>query len=154
MNKINGKIVLVDDEIHEKELLEMALHEKDWDVTIDYYKSAEEAIQHLKAYKKEEIFLIISDLEMSGMSGLDFKKAIDVDKELCNKAIPFIFASTIASQEQVSEAYNYRIQGYFKKPLDLKEQAEMLDIIIRYWVTCRHPNKNEAEFLLAEDRKI
>lgn len=142
MEKVFGKIILVDDHIYEKQLLESALKEKNWDLKVDHYLNAEDALEHLKTYKQEEIFLIISDLEMPGMNGLDFKKAIDNDKVLRAKAIPFIFASSISTKEQVAEAFNYRIQGYFKKPMNIEEQADMLDIIIKYWVIGRHPNLN------------
>lgn len=141
MKKISGKIILVDGEKYEKDLLKTALLEKQWDVEVDHYMKAQEAIEHLKAYNKEEIFLIISDMRIDGMSGLDFKKNIDSDKVLKQKAIPFIFASNTATNEQVSQAYDYRIQGYFKKPLNVDEQAEMLDTIIKYWIISRHPNK-------------
>lgn len=140
MKKVFGKIILVDDDKGEKHLLELALKEKNWDIDIDHYMNAEDALEHLKAYKKEEIFLIISDLDMPGMNGLDFKKAIDSNKDLRKKAIPFIFASSIATKEQVAEAFDYRVQGYFKKPMTINEQAEILDTIMKYWVIGRHPN--------------
>lgn len=143
MKKIPGRIILVDDEKYEKDLLILALHKKEWEVEVDYYISAEIAIEHLKKYDKEEIFLIISDMSMPGMSGLDFKKVIDNDGILCKKAIPFIFASTSASRAQVTEAFNYRVQGYFEKPETIDEQAEMLDTIIKYWILAKHPNKDD-----------
>ena len=92
MKKVAGKIILVDDEKYEKNLLELALYQKKWDVQVDYYVRAEDALRHLKKYGKEEIFLIICDMNMPGMSGLDLKKAIDNDKILKKKAIPFVFA--------------------------------------------------------------
>jgi CheY-like chemotaxis protein len=145
MKKIFGKIILVDNEKYEKELITLALYRKEWDVDVDYYKNAEEAIDHLKKYKQEEIFLIISDMNMLGMSGLDFKKKLDADKDLNAKAIPFVFVSTFATKEDVARAYNYRVQGYFSKPISIEDQAEMLDIIIRYWVISRHPHKAESQ---------
>lgn len=142
MKKVKGKIILVDDELYEKELLSLALRKKHWDIELEYFSSAEEALQHLKE-NDDEIFLIISDINMPKMNGLDFKRAIDSDKFLMTKSIPFIFASTAQTKEQVTEAYQYRVQGYFRKPSTLEEQAEMLEIIIRYWIISRHPNKDD-----------
>jgi len=135
---VNGKIILVDDEKYEKELLVLALREKHWDVKVEYFNNAEEALEHMKT-TKDEIFLVISDMNMPKMSGMELKKAIDEDKILREKAMPFIFVSGGASAEQVSEAYDYRVQGYFEKPKSIEEQAEVLDLIIKYWIVSKHP---------------
>lgn len=142
VKKLKGKILLVDDESYEKEFLEIALRKKNWEVNVEYFNNAEDALEHLRT-NKDEIFLIISDMNMPKMDGLDFKKAIDCDPELTKKSIPFIFASSAATKAEITEAYNYRAQGYFRKPMSHDDQAEMLDIIIKYWIISRHPNKDD-----------
>ena len=145
MRSIKGKIILVDDERYEKALLELSLLKKEYDVKVDYFSSAEEALKELKR-TNENIFLLISDMHMHKMDGLTFKKKIDQDKELQKKAIPFIFFSSTATQAEVEEAYEYRIQGYFRKPLTLEEQARQISIIIDYWITARHPYTNDFQW--------
>ena len=140
IKKVSGKIVLIDDEKYENELLVSALLEKNWDVKVEYFKCTEDALEYLKK-TNDKIFLIISDMNMPKISGLDFKKTLDNDKDLRNKTIPFIFSSTSEEKTQVAAAYEYRVQGYFKKPITLDKQAEMLDIIIKYWIICKHPGK-------------
>lgn len=140
MKKIPGIIILVDNGIYEKLLIEIALKEMNWSAKIEYFSYPDKALDFLKN-TKEEIFFILAELNMPIISGLDFKKMIDSDAQLRTKAIPFIFTSTYPTREQVTEAYNYGVQGYFKKPILIKEQAEMLDIIIQYWIICLHPNK-------------
>lgn len=139
--KVTGKIILVDDQIYEKDLLKIALLKRNWSIEIEYFSGAEAALEYLKN-SRDEIFLIICDMNMPKINGLDFKRSIDTNDVLRIKSIPFIFASTGASKEQVTEAYDYRVQGYFKKPATTEEQAEMLDIIIRYWIISRHPNRD------------
>jgi hypothetical protein len=36
----------------------------------------------------------------------------------------------------------YRVQGFFRKPNTTEEQADMFDIIIKYWIISSHPNKD------------
>jgi len=139
MKKLRGKIMLVDDEHFELELLEIALKAKDWDVKVEYYNNPETALENLRS-NDDEIFLIISDMHMPRITGLEFKKIIDQDEVLKKKSIPFIFSTSSASHEQVTEAYEYRVQGYFKKTNSVDEQAEMLDTIIKYWIDSIHPN--------------
>jgi len=81
-------------------------------------------------------------MEMPKMTGMEFKKAIDSDPELKTKSIPFIFTTFSTTKEKTTEAYDYRVQGYFKKTYTVDEQAEMLDIIIKYWIICLHPNQD------------
>ncbi len=142
IKKISGKILLIDDEKYEKELLKLALHKKNWDVDLEYFMDPQIAIEYLQK-TKDEIFLIISDMNMPKITGLEFKKALDNDEVLRNKTIPFIFSSTSEEKDQVAAAYEYRVQGYFKKPNTLDKQAEMLDIIIKYWIICKHPDQGD-----------
>lgn len=135
---IIGKIILVDNEKYEKELLVEALYEKNWKVNVEYFNNAEDALEHMKT-TKDELFLVISDMNMPKMSGMDLKKAIDEDKNLREKSTPFIFVSTGATTEQLSEAYDRRVQGYFVKPNSIEEQAEILDLVIKYWIVSKHP---------------
>ncbi len=141
MIKLKGKIVLVDDDKYEKELLEDALRKRDWDAKVEYFNDANDALKHLKE-NKDEIFLVISDMNMPKMSGMEFKKAIDTDQGLREKSIPFIFATSISIKSEITQAFDYRVQGYFQKPNTTEEQADMLDIIIKYWIISSHPNKD------------
>jgi CheY-like chemotaxis protein len=109
---------------------------------VDYFPNAKDALDHLKK-NAEEIFLIISDMNMPKMNGMEFKKAIDRDNYLRQKSIPFIFASSAPNRTEVLEAYQYRVQGFFKKPDTAEEQAKMLEKIIQYWISCIHPTKDD-----------
>ena len=142
IKKINGKIILVDDDSYEKEALILALEKRNWQVKVEYFSDVKTALEHLRN-DNEEIFLIISDMNMPKMNGMDFKKAIDDDPVLTKKSIPFIFASSVATKAEITQAYNYRVQGYFGKPNNIEDQAEMLDLIIKYWIVSRHPNKDD-----------
>jgi DNA-binding NtrC family response regulator len=142
MKQVEGKIVLVDDEKYELDLLAHALKKKNWDIQIAYFNNVEDALEHLKK-NRDEIFLIISDMDMPKINGMDFKKIIDNDEYLKQKAVPFIFATNSIGRETIVEAYHYRVQGYFKKPNDIEGQATMLETIIQYWIACEHPNKED-----------
>lgn len=141
MIELKGKIVLVDDDSYEKGLLESALKKRGWDSKVEYFDDAIEALEHLRR-NADEIFLIISDMNMPNMNGMDFKKAIDNDSILRKKSIPFIFATSVPLKPEITQAFEYRVQGFFHKPNTTEEQADMLDIIIKYWIISSHPNKD------------
>jgi CheY-like chemotaxis protein len=139
MKKLKGKLILIDDELYERELFKIGLEGLDYIIDFEYFNNAPDALEYLRKIDGE-IFLIISDMSMPTMTGLDLKKAIDADDELKGKAIPFIFASNSILKDEVAAAYAYGVQGYFKKPPDMKETSEMLETIIRYWMISKHPN--------------
>ena len=145
MEKLKGKIILVDDARFEKQLLEAALEKQKCDVKVEYFNNIEGAIEHLKK-NSDEIFLIISDIDMDtdlpNKNGIELKRVIDKDKYLSLKSIPFVFMSNVILQDRVMEAYKYHVQGYFLKPDTLDAHAKLLGTIIQYWQICIHPNKN------------
>lgn len=145
MKKVKGKIILIDDGRFEKSFLQESLNDNNWSIEVEYFSRAKDALVHLRE-NVDDIFLIISDMNMPEMNGMEFKKAIDADDSLKYKSIPFIFATSEIKEEQVAEAYEYRVQGYFKKPETIVEQAEMLEKIVQYWRSCIHPNKRFSRY--------
>ncbi|MDF2436402.1 MAG: histidine kinase [Bacteroidota bacterium] len=142
MKRLSGKIILVDDHHFEKDFLKMALEELSIHVDLEFFSNAESALDFLRQ-TRENIFLIISDMNMPGLNGLDFKRTIDGDKALRIKSVPFIFSSSGATKRQLEEAYDYRLQGYFIKPQDVKDMAKQLELIINYWIVSIRPDTEE-----------
>jgi CheY-like chemotaxis protein len=139
MKKISGKLILIDDKPYEKELLKEALNKLDVDIEIEYFMNGSDALDYLK-HTKDHIFIIISDMNMPKMDGLELKKAIDSDPRLKRKAIPFVFQSSVIHNSRVDEAYDLGVQGYFEKPPNAEAMAKQIDRILGYWAICRHPN--------------
>jgi response regulator RpfG family c-di-GMP phosphodiesterase len=78
---------------------------------------------------------------MHEMSGLDFKKKTDKVDHLRKKAIPFIVVSCATTKKQIAEAYDYRVQGFFMKPEAVQDQADMFDLIIKFWIISVKPDQ-------------
>jgi CheY-like chemotaxis protein len=140
MERINGKVILIDDNSLEEELLQECITKGHWKAQVEYFNNAEDAYKYLQQ-TSDIIFLIVCDMNMPRMTGLELKKIIDSDKNIKSKAIPFIFATTTATPQEIKEAYEYGIQGYFEKPFDMNKTCEMIDVVFNYWLLCLHPNK-------------
>lgn len=139
---VDGKIILVDDEKYEKDFLEHALNTNNRHIKVEYFNNVDDALVHLKE-NADEIFLIISDMDMPKINGLEFKKIIDDDDYLKQKSIPFIFASNAIDRNSIIEAYKLGVQGYFQKPINTEDQAKLLEKIVLYWIDCLHPGKQD-----------
>jgi CheY-like chemotaxis protein len=137
---IKGPIVLVEDDEDDVEIFREIL--KDLDIAnrlICFTRPAD--AYHFLDKNDEQPFVIISDVNLPGMSGLEFKKKLDQNIALQKKSIPFIFYSTSAEKKYVDEAYlHLTVQGFFLKGQSIKEIKNQLRIIFEYWKICRHPN--------------
>ena len=142
MHKIPGEIILVDDEEYEEDFLNESLDKLEYVAIVKYFNSAEAALEYIRQ-STHEIFLIISDIHMRPMSGLDLKKTLDEDPDLRLKAIPFVFATAMATQASINAAYELHVQGFFEKPTELNKLVELLSTIIKYWIINLHPHKRE-----------
>jgi CheY-like chemotaxis protein len=86
-------------------------------------------------------FLIISEISMPGMSGIELRQQIDRDPGLRKKCIPFVFMTHPVEEEVVEEAYELTIQGLFEKKASYAAWKAQLAAIIAYWTACHHPKR-------------
>ena len=135
-----GPIIILEDDADDKEFFEEATREIGVDNEIIWFTDAPTALRYLKETNKT-IFIIFSDINVPGMSGLEFKIVIDSDPELRRRSIPFVFYSTSASREAVITAYTkMTVQGFFSKSNSYEDIKKTLLTIFEYWDSCNHPN--------------
>ena len=135
-----GPIVIVEDDRDDKEIFQSILEDLEVENRLEWFLDADSAYEYMKN-TKEQIFIIFSDVNLPGKSGLEFKLRVDLDPDLRKSSIPFVFFSTNASQPEVNHAYSHMtVQGFFKKGTNYSEMKEMINVILIYWRYCRHPN--------------
>ena len=103
------------------------------------FHSGDDALHYLKTTQVRP-FLIITEVKLRKMDGLELRRQIELDPELKEKAIPFIFFSHPVHLHDVKEAYELPIQGYFEKASNMKKVEQQLKSIVDYWQACLHPN--------------
>ncbi|RYG05230.1 MAG: response regulator [Chitinophagaceae bacterium] len=134
-----GPIIVIEDDEDDREFYASAFENLNIENEIIYFLEAEEAYSFLIDTPKQP-FLIISDINLPGMSGLDFRKRIKENDYLRKKSIPFVFITTGNNKHSVEAAYDMMVQGYFVKPTSVSELYMMLEQIVSYWKLCKHPN--------------
>jgi two-component SAPR family response regulator len=80
----SGPIIIVDDDVDDKSLLEEVLKELGLSNNIIWFVTADPAFEFLKT-TSEQPFLIFSDVNLPGKNGIEFKREIDEDKQLRKK---------------------------------------------------------------------
>jgi CheY-like chemotaxis protein len=135
-----GPIILIEDDIDDQEITSDLIRGIGMKNEVLIFSSSEEALSWLKSHLNIQPFIILSDVNLPKMSGIQLKERIDEDQVLKQKSIPFVFYSTSADKKTVSDAYQFRVQGYFPKEASIAEMKENLRLIFSYWMKCKHPN--------------
>ena len=114
----NSKTILaVDDEPHMLRLLEISLKQAGYKPVL-----ARDGKEALQVIKNQTIDLVVSDLHMSGMNGLDLLKHTRQE----NESLPFIMVTAQGEIKTAVEAMKLGASDYILRPFDL----ETLEIAI------------------------
>jgi CheY-like chemotaxis protein len=136
--KNNNPILIVEDDADDCEFILSALNELGVKNEKKCFSNGKDALAYLKS-SHLETFVILSDVNMPLLNGLQLKAEINQDDYLRRKSIPFVFLSTSTSKKEVEAAYDLMAQGYFKKPNSFDEIKTMLKMVTDYWDTANHP---------------
>jgi two-component system chemotaxis response regulator CheY len=84
-------------------------------------KDGQEALDALAA--REPVDLVISDIEMPGIGGLELVRRIRADAVPGYKDVPFLMLTGHTGEENLRAGRSHRIQGFIVKP----PSAELLE---------------------------
>jgi CheY-like chemotaxis protein len=82
--------------------------------------------------------LILLDLNMPRMNGLEFLKVMKNDQEL--KRIPVIVLTSSKGEQELLETYEHGVAGYMVKPADYLQLVEVMRVIDLYWTVSEIPS--------------
>jgi CheY-like chemotaxis protein len=133
-----GIIILVDNDKNEHRHLQEVMEELGIKNKLKSFYNGKTALQFLRN-AHEDIFLILSELNMPELDGLQLKRLIEQIPELKEEAIPFIYRSSSGSDAEIRAAYSLNIQGFFRKVESRAAAVESLLRIIAFWTNCVHP---------------
>lgn len=107
-------LVIVEDDINMRKSLEIALAEYE-EFKIKSYKSATEALKKLS----DDTDLIITDINMPGLDGLEFVKA-------CENKYDFIIITGNATLNRAIEAVRLGVKDFLTKPFDVNTLVQAI----------------------------
>ena len=136
-NKIKKsfKILLVEDNPADVRLTQEAIQRSELVSQLDVVKDGVEAIKFLQKFKKDSSGdhpdLILLDLNLPKMSGLEVLKEIKEDEDL--KRIPVVVLTISSNEEDLLKAYNLHANCFINKPLNIKEFYLIVEFICTFW---------------------
>jgi CheY-like chemotaxis protein len=135
----NGAIIIIEDDLDDQFILEEVFNELDYTNKRIYFSDGVKALEFLHA-TPDRPFIIISDVNLPQLSGLELRRKMQVDEELSLKCIPYVYFTTAINQQAVIEAYSTSAQGFFVKPGTFEEIKDTIKVMIEYWKKCAAPN--------------
>ena len=134
----NGPIIVIEDDYDDQELLKEIFSELKVSNVLKFFNSCLGAFEYLLD-AVEKPFLVLSDINLPAMTGLELCRKIRNDESVNLKSIPFVFLTTTSDQRVIAEAYTMNAQGFFVKPSSIGELKNLIHVIVNYWKVCRHP---------------
>jgi CheY-like chemotaxis protein len=141
----NGKpILLVEDDTIDAMTVKRAFKELKVNNPLAHALNGEEALAQLQHEESEAPCVILLDLNMPKMNGVEFLKIAKDDPSL--KMIPVVVLTTSNEERDIVESFKLGVAGYIVKPVDYRKFVEAIRTIDLYWTLSELPNGDvEAE---------
>ena len=81
--------------------------------------------------------LVLLDLNMPKMNGIEFLQALRADPELA--ATPVVVLTTSNDDQDKIDAYNLNVAGYLLKPVTFSNFCERMTTLNKYWTLVEMP---------------
>ena len=135
----NGKpILLVEDDTIDAMTVKRAFKELKVSNPLAHALNGEEALLHLRRGENENPCVILLDLNMPKMNGVEFLQIVKDDPSL--KKIPVVVLTTSNEERDIIESFKLGVAGYIVKPVDYRKFVEAIRTIDLYWTLSELPD--------------
>ena len=138
MPKLNP-ILLVEDDSVDAMTVKRAMRDLQADHSVIHTVNGEEAMKYLTSPDTEKPFVILLDLNMPKMNGIEFLKIMKTYPDL--KTIPVVVLTTSKEQRDILDSFELGASGYMVKPVDYSKFVEILSRIVIYWNSSELPKE-------------
>jgi CheY-like chemotaxis protein len=133
----NKPILLVEDDQVDVMTIRRALREIHVTNPVVTAENGEDALRYLRDAASEPPCIILLDLNMPIMNGIEFLQHAKADEAL--RRIPVIVLTTSEEQQDKVSSFDLGVAGYMAKPVDYRRFVEMMRSIDLYWTISEMP---------------
>jgi CheY-like chemotaxis protein len=133
----NKPILLVEDDQVDTMTVKRALKEIHVTNPLIHLENGEEAVHYLRDSEREKPCIILLDLNMPIMNGIEFLQVVKHDDYL--RRIPVVVLTTSEEQQDKVNSFNLGVAGYMAKPVDYRQFVEVMRSIDAYWTISEMP---------------
>lgn len=135
-------VLLLEDDSVDAMTVKRALKDLDVKNPLVHVLNGEKALEYLRDSVNAEPCVILLDLNMPKMSGIEFLKIAKSDPRL--KCIPIVVLTTSKADRDKLECFDNSVAGYIVKPVDYNGFLDAMKILNLYW-TLSEPSCNLVE---------
>ncbi len=134
-------ILLVEDDNVDAMTVKRALKELHIPNAVVHSLNGEEAMAFLADASKPTPLLVLLDLNMPKMNGMEFLKLIKANAQL--RMIPIIVLTTSKEKRDIAECFEQGAAGYMVKPVDYLRFVDIINTVMQYWKSSELPRESE-----------
>jgi CheY-like chemotaxis protein len=131
---------LIDGDADDQEMVQQVWKELDLKNELVFFETAEDAINALGKVETAP-FIIISELNFPTINGFQLREKMLAVNSKKFKSVPFIFWTAQASEDQITQAYNLSVHGFFIKETRFEDLKMTFTHILNYWLKSQMPSK-------------
>ena len=130
-------ILLVEDDTIDARTVKRALQDLRTETPLINLADGEEALRYLQNDQNARPCIILLDLNMPRMNGIEFLRVVKADDNL--KTIPVIVLTTSKEERDVVDSFDLCVAGYIVKPVGYEQFVEIIRTIDHYWSLSQLP---------------
>jgi CheY-like chemotaxis protein len=124
-------ILLVDDDRVDSMAVQRAFKELKIRNKLEMVGDGEQALDFLRNPKNTRPCIILLDINMPRMNGIEFLKVAKQDQDL--RRIPVIVLTTSKEEQDKLDSFDLGVAGYMIKPADYMKIVELFRAVDCYW---------------------
>lgn len=137
MQKKPVNILLVEDDEVDIKNIRRALIRHNMHNEVFTANDGENALQLLRRKKVPSPMVILLDLNMPKMNGIEFLAELRKDPQL--NMLSVVVMSTSSQESDKLAAFQYNVAGYIVKSMDNEQFMESVEALKRFWSVCSYP---------------
>lgn len=137
MKFVDKPILLVEDDRVDVMTVRRALNDIRVSNPLVTLENGEEALKYLRNPESKKPCIILLDLNMPIMNGIEFLQVVKHDEIL--KRIPVVVLTTSEEQQDKVNSFDLGVAGYMAKPVDYRRFVEVMRTIDAYWTISEVP---------------
>lgn len=132
-------ILIVEDDIVDAMTVQRSLKELQVSNEVKVVENGEEALTFLQDHQQETPCIILLDLKMPKMNGIEFLQVVKHDAEF--KKIPVVVLTTSRDEQDKIQCFELGVAGYLVKPVDYQHFIDMIGVFAKYWTWSEMPDE-------------
>lgn len=135
--KMMFNILAVEDDEVDRMNIERAFKRGNLLNPLSFARDGIEALEYLNGGEVREPLLILLDLNMPRMNGLEFLAALRKDRRW--SPTPVVVFTTSKEESDRVAAYDKGTNGYIVKPMEFIDFVKTMILLGQYWMVCQFP---------------